>query len=69
LADLLGPQQRSTMFGGWIHDPLQSTMRREQLGPDLRVSAAREPGAVGAAMLAAVAAGEIEDIAPGIGGD
>lgn len=67
LSDLLGPQERTTMFGGWIHDPLQAQMRAEQFGPELRVSTAREPGAVGAAQLALLAAGEIEDV-PKVGG-
>lgn len=53
VAQLLGPWRGSTMFGGWIHDPLAARLRREQLGEELRASPVDEAGAVGAALLAA----------------
>jgi sugar (pentulose or hexulose) kinase len=56
---VLGPYAHAAVFGGWLNDPLVSQARIAQLGPDAVMVSVREPGAVGAAMLAAWAAKEI----------
>ena len=56
---VLGPYARAAVFGGWLNDPLVSRVRSAQLGPDAVMASVFEPGAVGAALLAAWAAGEI----------
>jgi len=56
---VLGPYADAAAFGGWLNDPLVSQVRRAQLGPDAVMASVLEPGAVGAAMLAAWAAREI----------
>jgi sugar (pentulose or hexulose) kinase len=56
---VLGPYASAAVFGGWLNDPLVSQVRSVQLGPDVAIAKLLEPGAVGAALLAAWAAGEI----------
>jgi sugar (pentulose or hexulose) kinase len=56
---VLGPHAHTAAFGGWLNDPLVSQVRRAQLGPDVVLASVLEPGAVGAALLAAWAAKEI----------
>ena len=59
-----GPHTSSVLVGGWIRNPMLAKAKREQLG-DYRVLTVEEPGAVGAAFLAAVACGRAELPAPG----
>lgn len=59
---VIGPPSHAAMFGGWLNDPLIAQLRVAQLGPDAAVAGVLEPGSVGAAMLAASAAGEINDV-------
>lgn len=54
---VLGPRAQAAVFGGWLNDPLVSRARSAQLGPDAAITTVLEPGAVGAAMLAAGATG------------
>jgi len=56
---VLGPYDHAAVFGGWLNDPLVSQVRSSQLGPEATIAGVLEPGAVGAALLAAWAAGEI----------
>jgi len=56
---VLGPHAHASAFGGWLNDPLVRQLRSAQLGPDAVLASVLEPGAVGAALLAAWAAGEI----------
>ena len=56
---VVGPHAQAAAFGGWLNDPLVSQVRSAQLGPDATLASVLEPGAVGAALLAAWAAKEI----------
>jgi len=56
---VLGPYAHAAAFGGWLNDPLVRQVRSAQLGPDAVLASVLEPGAVGAALLAARAAKEI----------
>lgn len=53
---VIGPPDRQVIFGGWRHDPLIDTLRRE-LGQTPAAETPDEPGIVGAAIAAARAAG------------
>lgn len=63
--DALGPHHGTVGFGGWLTDPLVRCERRRQLGPEANFADRAEPGAVGAALLAARAAGEIGELPGG----
>jgi len=56
---VLGPHAHTAAFGGWLNDPLVHQVRSAQLGPDAVLASVLEPGAVGAALLAAWAVNEI----------
>lgn len=60
IESVLGPRSAAVVYGGWIHDPLVRQERQRQLGAGTRFTAVGEPGAVGAALLAARAAGAID---------
>jgi len=56
---VLGPYAHAAVFGGWLNDPCVAQLRSAQLGTGAVNASVLEPGAVGAALLAAWAAGEI----------
>jgi sugar (pentulose or hexulose) kinase len=59
MAAELGVPERVVVGGGWARNPAVLAEKRRQLG-DFTVSRLREPGAVGAALLAGVAAEILE---------
>jgi sugar (pentulose or hexulose) kinase len=54
---MTGPYREVVVAGGWLRNPALLAAKRRQY-PDMRVTAVAEPGAYGAALLAATAAGE-----------
>jgi sugar (pentulose or hexulose) kinase len=52
----VGPHLSAVVAGGWIRNPMVAAEKRRQLG-DYRIAELDEPGAMGAAFLAGVAAG------------
>jgi sugar (pentulose or hexulose) kinase len=54
----VGPQSEVSIGGGWIHNPLIYEAKREQFG-QFRLADVPEPGAMGAAELAAVCTGDV----------
>lgn len=56
IAALTGPYREVVVAGGWLHDPALLAAKRRQY-PAMRTTAIAEPGAYGAALLAAAAAG------------
>ena len=52
-----GPHREVVVAGGWLRQPALLGAKRRQF-PDMRTTTIAEPGAYGAARLAAVAAGE-----------
>ncbi len=53
---IAGPHGRVVAAGGWLHDPVLLAAKRRRF-PGLRIASVAEPGAYGAALLAASAAG------------
>lgn len=60
---VVGPRTSAVVGGGWIHDAMVADVKKRQLG-DYRVCAVNEPGAVGAALFAGIATGEINRPGP-----
>ncbi len=56
MAAEVGPHTAAVVAGGWLHNPMVRAAKERQLGA-ARAAMAGEPGAVGAAELAGVAAG------------
>ena len=56
---IVGPRTSAVVGGGWIHDAMVADVKKRQLG-DYRVCDVNEPGAVGAALFAGIATGEIK---------
>lgn len=56
MESVVGPRSSTVIGGGWIKDPMVARAKLEQLGT-YRVSEAIEPGAMGAAFFAGIAAG------------
>jgi sugar (pentulose or hexulose) kinase len=52
-----GPYREVVVAGGWLRNPAVLAAKRRQY-PDIQTSAVAEPGAYGAALLAAAAAGQ-----------
>lgn len=59
MESVVGPRSATVIGGGWIKDAMVADVKRTQLG-DYRVSEAVEPGAMGAAFFAGIAAGALE---------
>lgn len=57
MSEIVGPHQRLVATGGWCHSTMVVQAKRARLGP-LTVVDVAEPGTLGAATLAACAAGE-----------
>lgn len=53
------PRRRTVLAGGWVHDPMVITAKREAMGR-FEVSEVNEAGALGAAMFGAIAAGAMQ---------
>ncbi len=62
VAGVVGPWRRAVAFGGSVRDPLARRLRRDAFGDELDLVEVDEPGTVGAALLAARAAGEITEL-------
>ena len=58
IEDVVGPRERTVIAGGWINDAMVRSVKERTLGR-LRISEVAEAGAVGAALLAGIAAGVI----------
>ena len=56
---VIGPSTSTVVGGGWIHDAMVADVKFRQYG-QFRVSEVGEPGAVGAALFAGIAAGVID---------
>lgn len=56
MASVAGPHRTAVLAGGWIHNPMVADAKARQLGASTVVDI-EEPGALGAAFLAGVAAG------------
>jgi len=63
MTQIAGPHSSSILIGGWSRNPMVADVKRRQLG-DYATSDLQEPGAMGAAFLAGVAAGLLERPAP-----
>jgi len=63
MAEIAGPPTSAVLVGGWIRNPMVADAKRRQLG-DYQTSDLQEPGALGAAFLAGVAAGLLERPTP-----
>ena len=59
MASVAGPHQSAVLAGGWIRNPMVADAKARQLGA-CTVMEIAEPGAMGAAFLGGVAAGELE---------
>jgi sugar (pentulose or hexulose) kinase len=59
MSQIAGPTTSSALVGGWSRNPMVADVKRRQLG-GYATSDLQEPGALGAAFLAGVAAGVIE---------
>ena len=59
MESVVGPRATTVIGGGWIKDAMVAEVKRAQLG-EYRVSEAVEPGAMGAAFFAGIAAGALE---------
>jgi sugar (pentulose or hexulose) kinase len=62
VSEVVGPWRRAVAFGGSVRDPLFRRLRDEAFGAGLEYVDVEEPGTVGAALLAARAAGEISEL-------
>ena len=60
---VVGPRSQTVIGGGWVKDPMVATAKSAQLG-EYRSSEAVEPGAMGAAFFAGIAAGVLERPGP-----
>ena len=58
IEDVVGPRRGTVVAGGWIHDAMVRTVKERTLG-SIRISEVSEAGAVGAALLAGIAAGVV----------
>jgi sugar (pentulose or hexulose) kinase len=63
MAEIAGPPSTAVLVGGWSHNPMVADAKRRQLGA-FATSDLQEPGALGAAFLAGVAAGLLDRPAP-----
>lgn len=59
MESVVGPRSSTVIGGGWIKDPMVADAKFTQLG-EYRVSEAVEPGAMGAAFFAGIAAGVLD---------
>jgi sugar (pentulose or hexulose) kinase len=59
MESVVGRRSATVIGGGWIHDAMVAEVKREHLG-EYRVSEAVEPGAMGAALFAGIAAGVLD---------
>lgn len=58
IESVVGPRTAAVVGGGWLHDVMVADVKKRQL-VDYRVCAINEPGAVGAALFAGIAAGVV----------
>jgi sugar (pentulose or hexulose) kinase len=59
MTQIAGPHTSSVLIGGWSRNAMVADVKRRQLG-DYSTSTVQEPGAMGAAFMAGVAAGLLE---------